>query len=159
MTGFPTRLAIEFELNGVPVRTSVTGSDRLLDVLRDHLGHTAAKNACGEGECGACTVLLDGAPVLACLVPAFQARHRVVETAEGQSPDSLLPLLHSGASQCGACSPGVTMTATWLRRHPELLARFPLRELLAGNLCRCTGYDGIVEGVQGALDADADACS
>jgi aerobic-type carbon monoxide dehydrogenase small subunit (CoxS/CutS family) len=159
MTGFPTQLAIEFELNGTSVRTRVTGSERLLDVLRNHLGHTAAKDACGEGECGACTVLLDGAPVLACLVPAFQVRQRVVETAEGQVVDSLLPLLHSGASQCGACSPGVTMTATWLRRHPEVLARFPLRELLAGNLCRCTGYDGIVDGVQSALDEDAAECS
>lgn len=153
MSGFPARLTIEFELNGTSVRTSVTGSERLLDVLRDHLGHTAAKDACGEGECGACTVLLDGAPVLACLVPAFQVRQRVVETAEGQAADSLLPLLHSGATQCGACSPGVTMTATWLRRHPEVVARFPLRELLAGNLCRCTGYVKIIESVQAAAEA------
>jgi carbon-monoxide dehydrogenase small subunit len=144
-------LEIEFTLNALPVRTEVTAADRLLDILRDQFGLTGAKDACGEGECGACTVLVDGLPAHACLVPAFQVRGRRVETAEVQPNTILQPLLMAGASQCGACSPGLTMTIVWLQRNPQLAQRFPLRELLAGNLCRCTGYQGIVDGARAAL--------
>ena len=147
-------LLIGFALNGAPLRVMVSTADRLLDVLRDQLGQTGAKDACGEGECGACTVLLDGLPVLSCLVPACQVRDRTVQTIESLDPATLVPLLEAGATQCGACTPGVVMIATWLRRHPELVVRFGVRELMAGNLCRCTGYDGIVEGVEAAVRAD-----
>lgn len=153
MIGPESAVSIRFVLNGTTVELAVASADRLLDILRDRLGCTGAKDACGEGECGACTVLLDGLPALSCLVPACQARGRTVETVESRDLPSLLPLLESGATQCGACSPGVVMTVTWLRRHPELAAQFGVRELLAGNLCRCTGYDGIVRGVEDACRA------
>jgi len=155
MSDAKERLPIGFDLNGTRVLASVSVEDRLLDLLRDHLGQRGAKDACGEGECGACTVLLDGLPVLSCLVPACQVRGRMVETVESLDPSSLMPLLKAGATQCGACTPGVMMTATWIRRNPLLAARFGVRELLAGNLCRCTGYDGIVEGIEDMLDADS----
>jgi carbon-monoxide dehydrogenase small subunit len=144
-------LEIEFELNARPARAQVSAADRLLDILRDQFGLTGAKDACGEGECGACTVLVDGLPAHACLVPAFQVRGRQVETAEAQPNEILQPLQLAGASQCGACSPGVTMTIVWLQRNPQVAQRFPLRDLLAGNLCRCTGYQGIVEGARKML--------
>jgi len=144
-------LEIEFTLNALPVHAEVTAADRLLDTLRDQFGLTGAKDACGEGECGACTVLVDGLPAHACLVPAFQVQGRQVETAEAQPNAVLQPLLMAGASQCGACSPGLTMTIVWLQRNPQLAQRFPLRELLAGNLCRCTGYQGIVDGARTVL--------
>jgi carbon-monoxide dehydrogenase small subunit len=144
-------LEIEFALNALPVCIEVTAEDRLLDILRDQFGLTGAKDACGEGECGACTVLVDGLPAHACLVPAFQVLGRQVETAEVQPNTVLQPLLLAGASQCGACSPGLTMTIVWLQRNPQLAKRFPLRELLAGNLCRCTGYQGIVDGALAVL--------
>ena len=148
---------IHFLLNGVRAQADVSSDDRLLDVLREQFGLTGTKDGCSEGECGACTVILDGLPALACLVPACQIRGKVVETVESVAPDHLAPLLEAGVTQCGACTPGVVMTATWLRRQPELVERFGLRPLLAGNLCRCTGYDGIVEGVERALKADRSA--
>jgi aerobic-type carbon monoxide dehydrogenase small subunit (CoxS/CutS family) len=139
-------LEISFTLNGRPARVTVDPADRLLDVLRYGLGLTGTKEGCGEGECGACTVYLDGVPVNSCLVPAYQVRDRRVETIESIDPESLGPLLSGGATQCGACTPGVVMTACWIRDHPELLERFAARELMAGNLCRCTGFDGIIDG-------------
>ena len=147
----PEPVLIHCTVNGNPVAAPVTASDRLLDLVRDHLGLTGAKDLCGEGECGACTVLLDGLPVASCLVPACQVRGRLVETVESVDPAVLVALARAGASQCGACTPGVVMTTTWIRRHPALAARFGIRELLAGNLCRCTGYDGIVEGIEASL--------
>jgi aerobic-type carbon monoxide dehydrogenase small subunit (CoxS/CutS family) len=151
-----TDLTIGLTLNGAPVTVTVRPEDRLLDVLRYALGLTGTKEGCGEGECGACTVHLDGTPVNSCLVPAFQARGRRVDTVESIDPDVLEPLLRRGATQCGACTPGVVMTACWMRSHPEVLARFTPRQLLAGNFCRCTGYDGIVDGAMEAIEGAAD---
>lgn len=147
-------LPVEFTLNGSPVSVSISASDRLLDTLREGLGLTGTKEGCGEGECGACTVWLDGLPVCACLVPACQVRGRRVDTIEGVDPATLSPYLAGGATQCGACTPGVVMAAEWIRAHPDLLATHSVRELMAGNLCRCTGYDGIVDAIARAL-ADA----
>lgn len=144
---------IEFVLNGDTVRVDLNAADRLIDVIRN-LQMTGAKEVCGTGQCGACAVLLDGLPALSCTVPACQVRGRVVETVESIDPDTLQPLLERGAVQCGMCTPGVVMTATWLRRNPELAERFGLQTLMAGNLCRCTGYQGILAGVQALLDAD-----
>ena len=141
-------MEISFSLNGEPVAVSVEPAERLLDTLRDRLGLKGTKEGCGEGECGACTVILDGLPANSCLVPTYQVRGRRVQTIESVSPEELDSLHSSGATQCGACTPGVVMTAVWIRRHPELLAAHPPRMLLAGNLCRCTGYDGILEGLE-----------
>jgi aerobic-type carbon monoxide dehydrogenase small subunit (CoxS/CutS family) len=138
---------IDFVLNGRAVTATADPEDRLLDLLRYGLGLTGTKEGCGEGECGACTVWIEGLPVDSCLVPAFQIRGSDVRTIESVDATSLTALLRSGGTQCGACTPGVVMTARWVAEHPELLSTHTLRELMAGNLCRCTGYDGIVDGL------------
>ncbi|MDP2470438.1 MAG: 2Fe-2S iron-sulfur cluster-binding protein [Candidatus Palauibacterales bacterium] len=146
---------IRLTLNGEQVAARVGEHDRLLDLLRYGLRRTGTKEGCGEGECGACTVLLDGVPVNSCLVPAWQARGRSVETVEAVPEEELAALLESGATQCGACTPGVVMTAWWVRRNRELVDTHSLRELMAGNLCRCTGYDGIIDGLAAWLASTA----
>jgi aerobic carbon-monoxide dehydrogenase small subunit len=143
--------SITFTLNGSPISVEIAPTDRLLDTLRYRLGLTGTKEGCGEGECGACTVYLDGLPVNSCLVPTYQVRERRVETVESLAPARLDPLLTHGATQCGACTPGVAMTSCWIIDHPDLLATHSVRELLAGNLCRCTGYDGILDGITAAM--------
>jgi aerobic-type carbon monoxide dehydrogenase small subunit (CoxS/CutS family) len=147
--------SISFTLNGSTISVEADPADRLLDTLRYRLGLTGTKEGCGEGECGACTVYLDGLPVNSCLVPIYQVRGCRVETVESLDPAALQPLLANGATQCGACTPGVAMTACWIREHRELLATHSIRELLAGNLCRCTGYDGIVDGIRASLEVRA----
>jgi len=146
------RISVALTLNGRAVRVQVEPNERLLDTLRYRLGLIGTKEGCGEGECGACTVSMDGVPVNSCLVPTWQARGRRIETIESVEPGRLGALLGSGATQCGACTPGVVMAACWIAEHRELLRTHTIRELMAGNLCRCTGYDGIIEGVQGLLD-------
>lgn len=146
---------VSFTLNGAPTSIEVEPTERLLDTLRYRLALTGTKEGCGEGECGACTVYLNGLPVNSCLVPIYQVRGNTVETVESLDPAGLRPLLASGATQCGACTPGVAMTACWIRDNPEMLATHTIRELLAGNLCRCTGYDGIVDGIRASLEAGA----
>ena len=140
-----------------PVRCVVNGGgvelggrplDRLLDVLREQLGLTGTKEGCGEGECGACTVLLDGEPVLSCLVPLAQCGGRTIETVEGvasrpEAQAMLERFVATGGVQCGACTPGIIVTAwAMLGREPDP-GREEVRRALAGNLCRCTGYEGI----------------
>jgi aerobic-type carbon monoxide dehydrogenase small subunit (CoxS/CutS family) len=144
-------LAVAFTLNGASISVDVDPAERLLDTLRYRLGLTGTKEGCGEGECGACTVYLNGLPVNSCLVPIYQVRGARVETVESLDPAALEPLGRSGATQCGACTPGVAMTACWIGAHPELLGTHTIRELMAGNLCRCTGYDGIVDGIAARL--------
>lgn len=152
-SGAPDPLRISFTLNGEPVAAEVSPAERLLDLLRYRLHLPGTKEGCGEGECGACTVWLDGIPVDSCLVPAYQVRGRRVETIESVDPEGLEPFLEGGATQCGACTPGVVMTAEWILAHPEVLETHGLRELMAGNLCRCTGYDGIIESLEAAFRA------
>jgi carbon-monoxide dehydrogenase small subunit len=137
---------IIFTVNGRKRNYKGPPFKRLLDVLREDLGLTGTKEGCGEGECGACTVLLDGKPVVSCLVPVFQVQGRKVETVEGLGrPERLSPLQksfrdHAGA-QCGFCTPGILMTASRLKKtDPE-----SVRAGLAGHLCRCTGYMHIVD--------------
>ena len=130
----------------------VWAGESLLYVLRERLGLPGAKNACEQGECGSCTIYLDGEPVCACLVPAGQARGRAVVTVEGLGDGGLHPVqrafVAAGAVQCGFCTPGFVVAV-----H-DLLARTPapadpeIREALAGNLCRCTGYEKIMEAVR-----------
>ncbi|MGI9038528.1 MAG: (2Fe-2S)-binding protein [Gemmatimonadota bacterium] len=150
VTGQP--IAVGFVLNGEAVEVEVDPAERLLDTLRYRLKLTGTKEGCAEGECGACTVHLDGVPANSCLVLTFQAEGRRVESVESLGEASLGPFLAGGATQCGACTPGVVMTGSWVVAHPELLETHRIRELMAGNLCRCTGYDGIVDSVQVALD-------
>ena len=151
MRGSP-ETSLSFMLNGRPVAVVVDPSARLLDLLRYDLGMTGTKEGCGEGECGACTVWLDGLPADSCLVPAFQVEGRDVRTIESIDPDRVRELRSAGATQCGACTPGVVMTALWILENPALLETHTVRELMAGNLCRCTGYDGIIEGIEAAMN-------
>ena len=144
-------ITVSCRLNGAEVQIEVDPAERLLDTLRYRLGLTGTKEGCAEGECGACTVFIDGTPANSCLVLAFQAEGRRVETVESLSEEALEPLLAGGATQCGACTPGVAMTASWLLQNRDLLETHRIRELMAGNLCRCTGYDGIVDSIASAL--------
>jgi aerobic carbon-monoxide dehydrogenase small subunit len=139
---------IAFTVNGQPVTVESHPMRRLLDVLREDLGLTGTKEGCGEGECGACTVLIDGAMVCACLVPATQAAGRELLTIEGlrDHPLQLAFATHGGA-QCGICTPGMIMAALALGPTTSLDR---IRTGLAGNLCRCTGYDAIYRAVQAA---------
>ncbi|HYO48199.1 MAG TPA: (2Fe-2S)-binding protein [Gemmatimonadota bacterium] len=154
MPGSP-ELKLSFTLNGRPATVAVDPAARLLDVLRYDLAMTGTKEGCGEGECGACTVWLDGLPADSCLVPACQIEGRDVWTIESVDPDRVRALLTSGATQCGACTPGVVMTALWILENPELLRTHTIREMMSGNICRCTGYDGIIEGIEAAMDGPA----
>ncbi|HET7292454.1 MAG TPA: (2Fe-2S)-binding protein [Vicinamibacteria bacterium] len=125
---------------------------RLIDVLREDLGLTGTKEGCGEGECGACTVLLDGAAVNACLIPVGQVGGGRVETVESLGrPGRLAPLqeafLENGAAQCGICTPGMLMAAAAYVRAGGRASDAAIRTALAGNLCRCTGYAHIVRAV------------
>lgn len=127
----------------------------LLDVLREKLGLTGTKEGCAEGECGACTVLIDGRPVDSCLYAAHAARGRSVTTIEGIGcPDILTPvqgaMIEAGAVQCGFCTPGFVMTLTALLDEDPQPDEGRIRTALAGNLCRCTGYTQIVDAVVAA---------
>ena len=144
-------IEVAFKLNGKPASRRVPADARLLDLLRYDLGATGTKEGCGEGECGACTVWLDGLPVNSCLVPAFQAEGRGVVTVESTDAAFAEKMNLAGASQCGACTPGIVMTARWLLERKDVADRIPVRMFMSGNLCRCTGYDGIIAGVNRAL--------
>ena len=148
-------MRIRFTVNGKPRSYSGPGMKRLLDVLREDLSLPGTKEGCGEGECGACTVLLDGDAVASCLVPVAQVAGRRVATVESLGrPDRLGPLqeafLAEGAAQCGICTPGMLMTASAYLRRGGRADDGAIRRELAGNLCRCTGYQHIVRAVQQA---------
>lgn len=151
MTTFSDERHFELTINGA--RHSVTDSypgESLLTVLRDRLGLTGAKGACEEGECGSCSVLLDGNLVCSCLVLAASVIHSSVTTVEGLggSTDVQQAFVESGAIQCGFCSPGLIMAATNLLDRTPNPTPDQIREGLAGNLCRCTGYGRIIDAVQ-----------
>jgi carbon-monoxide dehydrogenase small subunit len=127
----------------------------LLEVLREDLDLTGTKHGCELGECGACTVLLNGQPVVSCLLLALEARGHEIETVEGLAQGSTPSVLQdafarTGGAQCGYCTPGMLMSATALLRENALPTREEIAEALAGNLCRCTGYTKIFEAVEGA---------
>jgi carbon-monoxide dehydrogenase small subunit len=142
---------VSFSVNGGPAEAEGHPMERLLDVLRESLGLTGTKEGCGEGECGACTVLMDGEPTLSCLVPLFQCEGRRIETVEGiaQGParEFLERFVATGGVQCGACTPGIVVTAWALLEQNPSPSREETREALAGNLCRCTGYEGILRAI------------
>ncbi|MDQ3522654.1 MAG: (2Fe-2S)-binding protein, partial [Gemmatimonadota bacterium] len=135
--------------NGQEVEIEAHPMKRLLDVLREECGLTGTKEGCGEGECGACTVLLDGQPVVSCLVPFAQVSGAVVTTIEGLGGNHPLQraFVELGGAQCGICTPGMIMAAVALGPKPSL---DQIRQGLAGNLCRCTGYEAIYRAVQSA---------
>jgi aerobic-type carbon monoxide dehydrogenase small subunit (CoxS/CutS family) len=142
----------EVELVGRPL-------DRLLDLLRQQLALTGTKEGCGEGECGACTVLLDGQPVLSCLVPLAQCEGRTIETVEGVAahPEAAAMLerfVATGGVQCGACTPGIIVTAWAMLERQSNPDRDEVRRALAGNLCRCTGYEGIFRALAAPTDRE-----
>jgi len=136
----------EVVLEGAPMA-------RLLDLVREQLALTGTKEGCGEGECGACTVLLDGEPALSCLVPLLQCEGRRIETVEGLAAGAARPFLErfvaAGGVQCGACTPGIVVTAWALLARRPAPTRDEARAALAGNLCRCTGYEAILRAVCG----------
>jgi carbon-monoxide dehydrogenase small subunit len=153
-----------FTVNRTPVEVDVPGMRRLLDILREDLALTGTKEGCGEGECGACTVLLDGAPVDSCLVPVCQVEGAAVATVEGLSPaapggadsigtrvQTLGPLqtafLETGGAQCGICTPGMLMAGQAYLDAGGGPDDAAIRDAIAGNLCRCTGYTKIVEAI------------
>ena len=145
-------LAIEFVVNGDTRKVQAPPMKRLLDVLREDLHLTGTKEGCGEGECGSCSIRMNGELVNSCLVPVLQAQGARIQTVEGLAIDGdLHPLqqafLHCGGAQCGICTPGMLMAATHLladNPHPSMAE---IREGLAGNLCRCTGFKRIFDSV------------
>jgi carbon-monoxide dehydrogenase small subunit len=145
-------VSFRFSVNGEPVEVEAIGSRRLLDVLREDLGLTGTKEGCGEGECGACSVLIDGAVVDACLVPISQAVGTEVRTVEGLgAPERLNTLqqtfLETGGAQCGICTPGMLMAGEAFLDSGAEATEDNIREAIAGNLCRCTGYTKIIEAI------------
>ncbi len=146
---------IQLTVNGESVEAAVESNKTLLQFLREDLGLTGTKHGCGLGDCGACTVILDGKPVNSCLVLAVQANNREVLTIEGLVEDgNLHPVQQSfvehGAVQCGFCSPGMILSAKALLEDNPKPDEKEIRTAISGNLCRCTGYQKIVEAIQSA---------
>ena len=152
MTTFCEPQAISFSVNGQKRTVHAYPMERLLDVLRQQLGLTGVKEGCGEGECGACAVLVDDVLVNSCLVPSLQAQGAKITTIEGLSVGTRLhalqqAFLECGAAQCGICTPGMILAAHQLLTNETNPTLQEIREGLAGNLCRCTGYAQICEAV------------
>jgi carbon-monoxide dehydrogenase small subunit len=148
---------LEFVLNGEPIAVEVDAGRMLVDVLRDDLGMKSVKKACDEGECGACTVVMDGLSVASCIMPAGHAQGTQITTVEGLSKDGELhPLqeafLEEGAVQCGFCTPGMLMAAKALLGANTQPTREEIRKAISGNICRCTGYKKIISATAKAAD-------
>ena len=155
MNGLPdSRVKDEIPLtvNGKPVMVRVHGMERLLEVLRHELGLTGTKEGCGEGECGSCSVLMDGLLVNSCLIPVLQAKGARIITIEGLACEGRLHALEEafldcGGAQCGICTPGMILAAFYLLSKKPKPTVAEIAEGLSGNLCRCTGYTQIIEAV------------
>ena len=149
------KILITCTVNGEDHSVLADPRDTLLDLLRERIGLTGTKEGCGNGNCGACTVLVDGAPVTACLMLAQEAPHHDIVTIEGVSDRGKLhpiqqALIEHGGTQCGFCTPGIVLSAkSLLDDNPNPTAQ-EIRHAIAGNLCRCTGYDKIVEAIAAA---------
>jgi carbon-monoxide dehydrogenase small subunit len=149
------KIRVQCQINGRAMTLEAYPMARLLDVLREQTGLTGTKEGCGEGECGACAVELDGALVNSCLVPALQADGATIRTIEGVASGERLhavqqAFLTHGGAQCGICTPGMTLAAINLLERSPHPSEADIREGLAGNLCRCTGYTKIFESVVAA---------
>jgi aerobic carbon-monoxide dehydrogenase small subunit len=149
---------ISLEVNGEPREALADTRDTLLILLRDRLGLTGTKEGCSNGNCGSCTVLLEGDPVCSCLVFAAELEGAHVTTIEGVADGNVLhpvqaALVQSGGSQCGFCTPGVVLSAVALLKRNAAPSEAEIRHAIAGNICRCTGYGKIVEAIQSAADA------
>ncbi len=147
-------MELAFNVNGTPYQIASAPMRRLLDVLREDLRLTGTKEGCGEGECGACAVLMDGLLVLSCMVPACQAQGKQITTIEGLGDASNLHPVQDafhehGGAQCGICTPGMIIAGAYYREHPDEAE--DMREALAGNICRCTGYTRILDSIKAAL--------
>ena len=156
----PRKIPITVKVNGDWQEFMVPPWQTLMDALRDELGLTGTKEGCGNGNCGACTVILDGRSVDSCLVLAAEADGREVQTVEGIAQDGELhpvqkTFIEIGALQCGFCTPGFIVSAKYLLERIPNPTEEEIRLWLAGNLCRCTGYDKIVRAVQAAASRDA----
>jgi carbon-monoxide dehydrogenase small subunit len=147
-----------FIVNGRPYEVIIEPHMLLVDVLRDNIGLTGTKYACGTGDCGACTVLVEGKPVLSCLTLAVTARDKAILTIEGMAQGGALhpiqeAFVDKGAVQCGFCTPGMVLSARALLEENPKPTRDEIKEGLAGNLCRCTGYVKIVDAVEAAAES------
>ena len=152
-------LPLTMTVNGRQVTLQIESDELLVDVLRDRLDLIGTKIGCNEGECGACTVIMDGQSVLSCLIPALRAQGREVITIEGLSDGDILhPLqqafVEHGAVQCGYCTPGFIMSAKALLDESPHPSREEIKEAIAGNLCRCTGYVKIIEAIESVANQD-----
>jgi aerobic carbon-monoxide dehydrogenase small subunit len=157
-----TKADISFVVNGEPKTVRAYPMERLLDVLRQQLQLTGAKEGCGEGECGSCSILMDGMLVNSCLIPVLQAKGARIVTIEGIADGDTLHILQQtflelGGAQCGICTPGMILAATHLLNETPAPTLEEIREGLSGNLCRCTGYSQIVEAVAEASRRKASA--
>lgn len=152
-----TKTVVSLDINGSARDALVDPRDTLLHLLRGSLSLTGTKEGCGNGNCGACTVLLDGEPVCACIVLAVEADGRAVTTIEGIANGNTLhhvqqALIATGGTQCGFCTPGIVVSAVaLLKRNPDP-SEHDIRHAIAGNLCRCTGYGKIVTAIRGAAN-------
>lgn len=152
-------MIVEFTLNGMPANARVMAPVSLLDVLRDQLELAGSKNACDQGECGSCSVVLDGEVVCSCLVMAADVEGSEVTTVEGVAVDGVLNAVQeamhaAGAVQCGFCTPGIVVAATDLFAANSSPSRAEIKEALAGNICRCTGYGAIIRALE-AISGEA----
>ena len=152
-------MIVSFEVNGEQVTARMTHPGSLLDMLRDDLGLPGSKSACEQGECGSCSVILDGELVCSCLVMAADVEGSSIITVEGVAPrDALHPvqdaLLDAGAVQCGFCTPGIVVAAVDLFANNPSPSVSEIKEALAGNICRCTGYGAILRALEGVARGD-----
>jgi carbon-monoxide dehydrogenase small subunit len=149
----PKNVHLTLHVNGEEHQVSFASYKTLLEVLREEMNLTGTKHGCELGECGACAVLVDGVPVLACLALALECEGRAIETVEGLASGSTLHPLQAafadlGGAQCGYCTPGILMTAKALLEKDPNPSRERIREAISGNLCRCTGYQQIYESIE-----------
>jgi aerobic carbon-monoxide dehydrogenase small subunit len=149
---------VVFSVNSLRVELDVDPMKRLLDVLREDLRLTGTKEGCGEGECGACSVIADGEVINSCLIPICQMQQTKITTVEGLSRDGKLDslqqaFLECGGAQCGICTPGMLIAARTLLDDNPRPTRLEIKEAIAGNLCRCTGYLKIIDAIEKAAES------